>query len=430
MNHVQRICAETTAGNVQRMRVRAFTFEERTPPKEIQLWNPGDNPTDYGVHKWTTRSVADVGGRYELRGNPLLIDVEHNGAKNPDDAEPTTTGGYARLELRAGVPWLVFDWSAYAVDQIKTGQRRFLSPEYDVDRTTGEIVALYRVSLVADPGTHRARMLAAAKQETGMDPKLAAIMAILKSVADPAAAVEAIQSLVANLDGGDAAGAGAGAADAAGAGAATEGETATADAGGGGDASGDNKDKEDKVAAAAKVAAGAKPAGAAPAAATGAAPPPAAAAPPAATVAAGAAQGAGPDVKKVAAAAVEQIENAQRDHLIATQGDRLDPSIRRWASTQALAIVNGLINAAPEKQAPLGRVTATRGATQGTEVKPGLQGDELVELKKQMGTFQVSAPEPHETANGVIVLPSVPPGIHRERMRAAAAATAAGKAGK
>lgn len=410
-----RILAESAP--IPARHVCAFAFEPRVPPKEIQLWNSGDNPTDYGVHKWTARSAADVIGRYESRGNPLLIDVEHNGANKEGVEEPPVTGGYARLELRAGAPWLVFDWSAYAVEQITTGQRRFLSPEYDVDNATGEILALYRVSLVGDPGTHRARMLASAQQqETGMDPKLAAIMAILSSVTDPAAAIEAIKSLVASLDGaaapaGDAAGGDAGG-DAGGA------MAAAGDPPAGGDAKDPDKDK---------VAAAAKPAASAPAAAAS---PPAASAAPATTPAAATGATEATKVETVAAAAVVQIENAQRDHMIATSGERLEPSIRRWASTQPLAVVRGLIGAAPAKLDPPGRIAATRGDTQG-QAAPGLQGKDLEELQKSMGTFKASAPEPHTTPAGVLVLPSVTPSAHRERKRvaAAAAAVAAGKVG-
>ncbi len=185
---------------MKHVRVRAFAFAPGAPPSEIQLWNLGENPTDFGVHRWTDRSIREVGGAYAARGNPLQIDVEHNGSgpevekKRTDD--PPETGGYARLELRAGAPWLIFDWSAYAVDQIRRRQRLFLSPEYDVDPNTSEITSLIRVSLVADPATHNARMLAAAKSRTlagrtRMDPILLAALMAAKDSADPKAAVEA-----------------------------------------------------------------------------------------------------------------------------------------------------------------------------------------------------------------------------------------------
>lgn len=143
-----------------------YEFTPGVPPAEIRLWAAGDIPTDYGVHRWTERSAAEVLAEYERRGNPLQIDVEHNQAdkvraENEGFApaeEPT--GGYARLELRAGEPWLVFDWSSFAVEQLQSKQRRFLSPEYLVDPDTKEVTRLVRVSLVGDPATHGAPILA------------------------------------------------------------------------------------------------------------------------------------------------------------------------------------------------------------------------------------------------------------------------------
>ncbi len=434
MTTATRIFAHSTSP--RRMRVSAFAFEPRVPPTEIQLWNVGDNPTDYGVHKWTARSAAAVLARYGTRGNPLLIDVEHNvgkaleaGVKCPVDGP---RGGYARLEIRAGAPWLVFDWSAYAVDQISSGSRRFLSPEYDVDPETDEIVALFRVSLVAEPGTHQARVLASAQQETGpmnLEMILAALRAAL-AAEDPAVAKESIANLVAELAKGAAAAAGTtGDTDVAAAGtddadgAAAGGDVAAGgDAGGGDAAGGDKTDEEKKVAAAAaaaKVAAAAKAAGATTTTTTVAA-----------TVASNSAIDGTATVKAAADAAVTQINNAQRDHLIQTQGERLEPSIRRWASAQPLDIVRGLINATPAKTETSTRIAATRGATQGQAGGPGLQGKDLEDLQKAMGTFKATAEEPG-MKNGVLSLPSVSPTVHRERKRiaAAAAVATAGKVG-
>lgn len=209
-----RICAHGKAQGA----VRAYAFTLAEAPERIKLWNAGDNPTDFGVHRWTARSVRAVMGRYEARGNPIQIDVEHNNASvAPDGSEPQ--GGYATLVLEAGEPWLVFDWSAYALEQIATKQRRFLSPEYDIDKTTGEILALIRVSLVADPATHHARQLARARilanTQNGVSPMpLALLLAALKAAAsaeDPEAAKTQIQALIAEVEkaaGGEAAPAG------------------------------------------------------------------------------------------------------------------------------------------------------------------------------------------------------------------------------
>lgn len=384
-------------------RVRAFAIEAKTPPSEIQLWRAGDNPTDFGVHRWTDRSAAEVWARYAERGNPLLIDIEHNGAGL--EGTPAATGGYARLDLRAGEPWLVFDWSAFGAEQIATGQRRFLSPEYDIDPNTNEIIRLYRVSLVADPATHSARILASA-EEKRMDPKLAAIMAILGSVSDPAAAVEAIKSLVANLDDSGTTD------DAPADDAPADGAPAFAAVG---DDTPDDKDKP-------VVAAAPPPAKPVVAAAAPVATIPAAPAPPAAPVGAAAQEGA--DVRASRANA-DRAELAARDVLIAQHGHRLQPSIRTWASTQSLAIVRGLVNAAPKDLPAPPTVKATRGAAHGTgSPKPrGLEGVELETYQRAMGTFQASTPRvPFTNEAGDRVFPVTPPREAAARIAAAAAA--------
>lgn len=391
-------------------RMRAYAFSSKEPPAELQLWNVGDNPTDYGVHKWTERSVHEVTARYNERGNPLLIDVEHNSANV--EGEPSVTGGYARLEIRAGAPWLVFDWSAYAIGQIQTRQRLFLSPEYDVDADTNEITRLYRVSLVADPGTYRARVLASAvdgnAEEKRMDPTLAAILGILNSVADPAAAVDAIKGFVANLPGAD---------DAVTDPPATD--PVVADAGGKAEdkpafaAAGD--DGKDKKVEAGAIAAS-SPSSAKPAADK-------AEDKPAIAVLAVAPEET--EAVKASRAHAQQSENALRDMILMRDGHRLAPSIRQWASAQPLNVVRGLCSAAPEETKPPVRIAATRGAGQGTaagEVRKGLEGKELEELQRGMGTFRASTPKtPHMNDKGEFVLPTITPSEHRN-IRAAAAA--------
>jgi hypothetical protein len=247
-------------------RILAYAFTPGEPPTELQLWDVGPNATDYGVHLWTARSAREVLDVYAARGNPLQIDVEHNNA-DADVEGDEPQGGYARLELRGGAPWLVFDWSAYAVDQIATKQRLFLSPEYDVDKTTHEIVRLVRVSLVADPGTHHARMLATAAlrrvRAGGTTMNLALILAALRaalSADDPEVAKAQITNLIGEIE--KAAGGGdAGAGDAGGATSAAAAQdpnacAAAADAGGAPGASDDDKKKEQMRAAAARAAAG------------------------------------------------------------------------------------------------------------------------------------------------------------------------------
>lgn len=368
--------------NPKRVVAGGLRVNEKTPPHDIQIWNVGENPTDYGVHIWNDRSIASAMARYQERGNPLVIDVEHIGTKTAE-GKPAPTGGYASLELRDGAPWLTFAWSDYGTEQIQSGERLFLSPEYDVDPDTGEILALYRVSLVADPGTHRARYLASAKGHEGMDPMtLAALRAALEAD-DPKAAIEALLKQLESVDGAPAA-------------AAADEEPKPAVP-----ASAEADTEEEPIAAAADEEL--KPAMIA------------------------SAKSAKPSkdaaLTTQATSAIRQIQNAQRDHLIATQGERLEPSIRRWASSQSLAVVDGLLKATPRKEEATSRATPTQGkrTAQPVSTQSSLEAEIFGGLGLRMQAYRA----PFVREDGVFVLPVNKPSA----VRAHVAATAAGKAG-
>lgn len=338
--------------------VCAYALRAKEPPAEIQLWKAGDNPTDYGVHLWTAQSADLVGGAYAVRGNPLQIDVEHLGAEPPKDGEPPPTGGYARLELRNGEPWLVFDWSTYAVDQIRTGQRLFLSPEYTVDKRTGEIVGLTRVSLVGDPGTHHARMLASASGKgSSMDPKLLqqALDALMSG--DDKKCAEILKAMVVS----SASGTPAQPADAA-----TEQMAAPPPPASDAPAAPAADDPEKK-----------KPATAARAAS------------PSAAVQASTAvsQTAATATATAAPSALElRFDAFERDRILEKHGSRLAEPQRVWASTQPFAVVKGLIEATPDATPPARTAAATRGATQGTDQRASaLPPTERADLDARMG---------------------------------------------
>lgn len=233
-----------------------------------------------------------------------------------------------------------------------------------------------------------------------MDPTLAAILSILNSVADPGEAITAIKDYVANLEG---------TAPPTTDDVPTDPDPAFA-------AADDKSDDEKKPPVAASA-----PAPVAPVAPKVVETKPA----PAPIVAA-----ASPKTTEEETAAIrasrehaERSENALRDVLLAQHGHRLQPSIRTWASTQKLDVVKGLIAAAPDPKPIPTKVSATRGAGHGTgSTRKGLEGKDLEELQRGMGTFKASTPmTPHRNERGDFVLPTVPPTEFR-RMQAAAAA--------
>jgi hypothetical protein len=404
------------------MRGKILAFAGRVPPREIQLWRTGPNPTDYGVHVWSDRSVAEVGSVYSARGNPLLIDVEHLGAITPE-GEPPPTGGYATLEIRNGEPWLTFEWSDYAAEQIASGQRRFLSPEYDTDKATGEILRLYRVSLVADPGTHHAHVLARAKVRP-MDPTLKAALLAASSGEDPEAALASVRALLAELEKADS---GAAAESPA------EGDMAAAppppEMGGEeppkekpyAPTSADAEVSEPDVAAAADPPAAEKQAAAAP-------PSPVVPKLPKRIVVNAKPAAPAPAVDKVLAT---RMDNIERDMIIKDAGDKLTGPVKIWASSQPVEVVRQYLAALPGPLTPPAQPNPTRGGD-GT----GPNGAAPVYRSKEARErFKNSAPIPmgpqyemDDTGRRVLRIHACCPGEYRaaQRVNAVQAAHVAG----
>lgn len=367
---------------------RAYAFTPGVPPDEIQLWNVGDNSTDFGVHRWTDRSIELVTASLKKRGNKIQIDIEHNAADQGDeppksdpeppksDPEPPVTGGYCTLDVRGKAPWVRFEWSAPAVEQIETRQRLYLSPEYDVDSATGEIVGLTRVSLVGNPATHNARILASAEGEKrSMDPILLAALEAAMTADDPKAALAA---LLASLKKGAEP-------------AATE---VQAEAPSGPPAP---PEEPKPVVAAAPPAEEPKPV-------VAAAPPPAEK--PVEKITASAP---GVDASRALSELTKRIDEGERDRLLETRGATLEPHIRVWASAQPLRVVKSFLDTVPAASVATTRVAATRGESQGEEARRGLEGAELAEFERACGIRRVAASAPRKDEFGRLVFSNIPP---------------------
>ena len=402
-----------------RRRIGAFALGSREPPEALQLWNFGPNPTDYGVHIWNERSIEEVVATYNARGNPLPVDIEHKIATKDPATPAPETGGYARLEIRDGLPWVVFDWSAVAVEQIKTGQRRFLSPDYDVDKATGEIVRLYRVALVADPGTHHARTLASSLTSKGpaMHPMLLAALKAALTAQDPKAAIE---SLLQELESAGATGMPTADEEPVTATDTEKPESPPED--GDKPVPAPGEDKLEKTAAAPvmpeKKSAdeNVKPY----AAASGNTP---------------TGPGVDADKSKVAASSADpavaavaaDLADFKRNVLLESHGQRLDPSVRVWASSQSYDVVKGLLDSLPDAPTAPARPSVTRGATQGIQAygRDGFQPGtpEFAEYQRITGTAPAEPIGPRILPNGVLRISAGCPGEWRkqeaERVRAA-----------
>jgi hypothetical protein len=368
---------------------KILAFAGREPPREIQLWDAGDNPTDYGIHKFTARSAELLSSEYATRGNPLLVDIEHGGATD-DDGHPRATAGYAKLEIRDGAPWLSFDWSDVGREQIATGQRRYLSPEYDVDKKTGEITRLVRVALVAEPGTHHARLLASRSEilvqairqgkTMAFSPEMHAALQAAFDSEDPKKAWKSLSKHLAEAE--EMARATTAAAEPPPV--ATTAAATAASSDGEGDEEARKKAAADKEEEEKKKKDGEEEA-ARKAAASG--------------VVAGSVAASAPTVAAVTAVkdpeVARDLDTLKRDSLLRDHGDKIkDTHIRTWCSSQPFGIVKGIIDALPKGVTPPARVEAfaDKHAREGNssgmrfESNEGLKGAELEEFHKRYRT--------------------------------------------
>lgn len=178
-------------------------------PERLCLWKPGPVVGDFGENVWDSAAAKLVMGAYQERGNPIPVDIEHNSnpRANPnlDPSNPPKGGGYVWLKLAPdGALWLdPIQWSDYAREEIESGSRRSVSPDWDFDPSTGRPVRLNKVSLVQNPGTYAIGLMASAKRATAngaqtMD--MAMLMAALKAARTAEDVGAALDALLTELD--------------------------------------------------------------------------------------------------------------------------------------------------------------------------------------------------------------------------------------
>lgn len=185
---------------------RASADQARVAPSRFLLWAPGELIGDFGRNVWDADAARMVMEAYKARGNRIPIDIEHNTnpKANPDydPANPPEGGGYVDLvcEWKDDGPYLWLDpieWSDLGRREVETGSRRYFSPDWDYDTTTGRPVQLNVISLVQRPGTYNARLIASASpRRRVMDETMRAALEAIMAIQDPAEKDKALKAFL------------------------------------------------------------------------------------------------------------------------------------------------------------------------------------------------------------------------------------------
>jgi hypothetical protein len=150
-------------------------------PTAFRILAAGENVTDKGPLVFTPRSARLVMQAFHDRGNPLALYYEH------EDRLPLEARGGAPMRGVCAAPsanlavrdsptgpelWAEqIAWTDEAKRQIKTGERRQISPVAAYDEDSREVLEILNVSLCAEGATHSGTLLASrsAKGTGSMD---------------------------------------------------------------------------------------------------------------------------------------------------------------------------------------------------------------------------------------------------------------------
>lgn len=142
----------------------ALTFALAPGASEIQLTPAGPvfrsadgsgRPADVPAWRIDAASAERAIARLAARANPLVIDYEHQTLLAEKNGQPAPAAGWFKaLEWRDGLGLFAtgVEWTPRAAAMIAAGEYRYLSPVFEYDRRTGEVLGVRMAALTNDPG--------------------------------------------------------------------------------------------------------------------------------------------------------------------------------------------------------------------------------------------------------------------------------------
>jgi len=112
-------------------------------------------PTDVAAWRIDADIAARVIARHAAHVNSLVIDYEHQTLLAEKNGQPAPAAGwFAGVEWREGQGLFAtgVNWTPRASAMIQSGEYRYISPVFEYDRTTGEVLAVRMAALTNAPG--------------------------------------------------------------------------------------------------------------------------------------------------------------------------------------------------------------------------------------------------------------------------------------
>lgn len=156
-------------------------------PTLIQIFPAGPNIETNDGRAFKLSDANAFVERFNAAAQPILVDYDHLSHFNVDDGGSSKAAGWIqRLDIRDGQVWAVVEWTVTAAAAIEAREYRYISPEFTVDKTSGEVTGLLAAALVNRPALQMAAL--ASRNQTG-EPNV--FKAIAKALGLPETATEA-----------------------------------------------------------------------------------------------------------------------------------------------------------------------------------------------------------------------------------------------
>lgn len=146
------------AGSTFLARALAFELKEdgdkKTAPEWMQIFPAGPELATVDGRAFKISDPQALVDRVNAahNGKPILVDYDHLSSFNPEDNGNSEASGWIEeLEVRDGEIWARVVWTVRAAQKIADLEYRFVSPEFLVNKKTGEVASLSAVGLVNRP---------------------------------------------------------------------------------------------------------------------------------------------------------------------------------------------------------------------------------------------------------------------------------------
>lgn len=172
----------------------ALNFEGTTAPEWVQLTPAGPAIVGRDGRGWKMSDPDAVARAYDPSKEPQ-IDIEHSSQLAAPMGVPSPAVGWIKeIANRDGALWGRVDWTAEGAATVTSRAYRYLSPVFQFDRETNEILRIVCAGLTNSPNLEMAALNAAQMEKNQMDAAVLEALG-LKPSATAADAVLAINKM-------------------------------------------------------------------------------------------------------------------------------------------------------------------------------------------------------------------------------------------